>query len=325
MKKTTWIFAASVLGIAFISCNKGNSAFKHVKGGMEYKIISSGKGAPAAYGEVMKFHFIQKYKDSTIKQTYDQLPVYQPIDSMQLPKEYFDIFKQVRPGDSIITRILTDSVFKGGLGMMPKEFKKGEYMFTNFKVLSILKLDKMQEDRMAEMKKVMEADSIHAIGQKIKDDKELQDYFAGHNIKPVKTELGTYVDIQEKGGETVKEGQTMSVKYTGKLLDGTPFDSNVDSSFRHPEPYNVTIGRGGSIEGFEDGLKQFGKGGKGVIYIPSVLGYGTHGSGKIKPNSNLIFEVEILDVKDPAQPVMPPATDTAKKRLLKQLPLKKKN
>lgn len=169
----------------------------------------------------------------------------------------------------------------------------------------------------------MEADSIHAIGQKLKDDKALQDYFAGNNLKPIKTELGTYVDIQEKGGEPAKEGQVMSVKYTGKLLDGTTFDSNVDSAFHHTEPYNITIGRGGSIQGFEDGLKQFGKGGKGVIYIPSVLGYGTHGSGKIKPNSNLMFEIEVLDVKDgfqpPAQPVRP-SIDTVKK----QAPLKKK-
>lgn len=324
MKKTTWIFAVSILGTAFISCNKGNSAFKQVKGGMEYKIISTGNGKPAEYGDVMKFHFIQKYKDSTIKQTYDQLPAYQPIDSMQLPKEYFDIFKQVRPGDSIVTRILTDSVFKGGLGMMPKEFKKGEYLFTNFKVLQLMKPDKAQEDRMAEAKKIMEADSIHAISQKVTDDKTLQDYFAGHNLKPVKTELGTYVDIQEKGGDPVKEGQIMSVKYTGKLLDGTTFDSNVDSSFHHTEPYNLTIGRGGSIPGFEDGLKQFGKGGKGVIYIPSVLGYGTHGSGKIKPNSNLLFEIEVLDVKDGFQPPAKPAIDTVKKQPAKPSPLKKK-
>lgn len=307
MKKITWLVSGVALAFGLGSCSGGSGAYQKLANGMEYKIISNGKGTPIAYGEVMKFHFSQKYKDSTMKDTYSQPPQYQPVDSSQLPKEYYEVFKQVRTGDSVVTRILTDSVFKGGMAMMPKEFKKGEFLFTTFKIIGILKADSAQEDFTKEVQKFREQDSIHAIAQAVKDDQALQDYIAKNNIKATKTEQGTYVEVQEAGGEPGKDGQTMSVKYTGKLLDGTVFDSNVDTSFNHTEPYTLTLGAGGSIKGFDDGLKQLGKGAKGRLFIPSVLGYGTQGSGKIKPNSSLIFEIEVLDVKDAAGPQGPPA------------------
>ncbi len=310
MKKITWLGSAVALAFGLSSCSGGSGPYKKLANGMEYKIIGSGKGSPIAYGEVMKFHFAQKYKDSAMKDTYSQPPQYQPIDStgMQLPKEYYEVFKNVRIGDSVITRILTDSVFKGGMAMMPKEFKKGEYLITTFKILGILKADSAQADFAKEVQKFQEQDSIHAIAQKVKDDKILQDYIAKNNIKATKTEEGTYVEIQQAGGEPGKDGQSVSVKYTGKFLDGEAFDSNVDTSFHHTEPYTFTLGTGGSIKGFDDGLKLLGKGAKGRLFIPSVLGYGSQGSGKIKPNTNLMFEIEVLDVKDaPAPPQQLPA------------------
>ncbi len=312
MKKITWIASIAVLAFGLGSC--GSGTYKKTGSGMEYKIISNGKGDTIAYGEVMKFHFAQKYKDSVGKHTYGQPPQYQAIDSMRLPPEYYAIFKQVRKGDSIVTRILTDSIFKNGMSMMPPEFKKGEYMFTTFKVLDILNADSAQADFDREVQKFREQDSIHAIAQKVKDDKVLQDYIAANNIKATKTAEGTYVEIQQEGGEPAKDGQSVSVKYTGRFLDGEAFDSNVDSSFHHTEPFTLTIGAGGAIKGFDDGLRLLGKGAKGRLFIPSVLGYGSQGSGKIKPNTNLIFEIEVLDVKDaqaplpqlPAQPSVAP-------------------
>ncbi|MFT3702393.1 MAG: FKBP-type peptidyl-prolyl cis-trans isomerase [Agriterribacter sp.] len=332
MKKVTWFLGALAFGIALVSCNKQSGAYKKLKDGAEYKIIGSGNGKAAAYGDILKFHYAKKYKDSILSDTYSQPPVYQPIDSMQLPKEFYNMFKQARPGDSIVIRILTDSAYKTGIGMMPKEFKKGEYLFTVFKILDVLKPDKAQEDFGKERAKFIEQDSLHKIGQKIKDDKTLQDYFAKNNLHPTKTPLGAYIDIKEAGGTPGIDGQVISVMYRGKLLDGTVFDSNLDSTSRSHEPYIFPFGQHRSIPGFEDGLKMIGKGGKATIYIPSVLGYGSQGSGKIKPDQNLIFEVEVADLKDapkPQEPRVAPAPDTAKKlpiRPLKPLPpVKKKN
>lgn len=301
MKKIIWIVSVVTVGFGLVSCAGGGGVpYKKTASGMEYKIITNGKGDTIHYGDVMKFHFEQRYKDSVMKNTYTQPPQYQPVDSMQLPPEYFSIFRQVRKGDSLVTRILTDSVFKGGMGMMPPGFSKGEYLVTTFKILDILKADSAQEDFAREMKKFQEEDSIRSIAQKAKDDEVLQQYIKEHNINATKTEKGTYVEIEQPGGEPAKEGQRISVKYTGRFLDGEAFDSNVDSSFHHTEPFTLTIGAGGAIQGFDDGLRLMGKGAKGRLFIPSVLGYGSMGSGKIKPNTNLIFEIEVLDVTDPS-------------------------
>lgn len=312
MKRTIGLASSLLIAAALVSCGgSGSGAYTKMENGMEYKIISSGSGTPAAYGDVMKFYVTQRYKDSVMKDNYNQPPSYQPIDSMQLPKEYFEIFKQVKAGDSVVTRMLTDSVFKGGLAMMPKEFKKGEYLSTSIKVVDIIKADKAEEDFQGEVTKARARDSVNAIAQKVIDEKELQEYFAKNNLNPQKTEEGTYYEIQKAGGTPAKEGQIISVKYTGKLLDGTTFDSNVDSSFNHTEPFELPLGAGRAIKGFDDGLRQFGKGTVGRLFIPSTLAYGSQGQGKIKPNSNLIFEIEVLDVRDaqavpqPAKPVQP--------------------
>ncbi|MGN6494780.1 MAG: FKBP-type peptidyl-prolyl cis-trans isomerase [Agriterribacter sp.] len=308
MKKTTGYLSIIVLALGLAACGSGGSGtYKKMKDGAEYKIISDGKGQVAKYGDVMKFRMARMYKDSVLGgEQGPKPPQYQPIDTAELPKEFYEIFSKVRSGDSIVIRILTDSAFKNSIGMMPKEFKKGEYLLTTIKVVGIVAKDKAQADFEQEIKTFREQDSIRAIGQKVRDDEAIQAYLAKNNIKAQKTEAGTYYEIQQAGGEPAKEGQSISVKYTGTLLDGTVFDSNVDSSFNHTEPYTFTIGRGGSIKGFDDGLRNFGKGAKGRIFIPSVLGYGSQGQGKLKPNSNLIFQVEVLDVKDEAPaPTMP--------------------
>ncbi len=310
MKKTIGLVAIVFLS-GLYSC--GDSAYTRTKSGMEYKIISAGgKDSVAQYGDVMKIHITRKYKDSVSQQTYDKMPIYQALDSVQL-NEYFEIFSKLKKGDSAVARILTDSVFKEGMGMMPKEFRKGEYFVTTIKLMDIFKPEAVQADYAAEIKRLQEADSIQAITQKVVDDKALNDYFAKNNIKPEKTEKGTYYEIIKAGGEPAKEGQIISVKYTGKLLDGTTFDSNVDSSFNHTEPFDLTIGGGGAIPGFDDGLQKFGKGAIGRLFIPSVLAYGARGQNAIKPNSNLVFDIEVLDVRDSPHAQAPAVNPAAPK------------
>ncbi len=99
-------------------------------------------------------------------------------------------------------------------------------------------------------------------------------------------------DTQVGAGAEAKEGTTVSVYYTGKLKDGTVFDSNVGK-----QTLQFTIGAGQMIPGFEKGVLGMKMGGKRTITIPSALGYGPQGSGPIPPNSDLIFDIELVEVK----------------------------
>ncbi len=88
---------------------------------------------------------------------------------------------------------------------------------------------------------------------------------------------------------------------------GKKFDSNVDTSFGHAEPISLVIGSGQTIRGWEEGLQLFGKGGKGTLYIPSLMGYGPPGKPPVIPAyAPLVFDVEVKDVSaaPPPQPQM---------------------
>ena len=89
-------------------------------------------------------------------------------------------------------------------------------------------------------------------------------------------------------------GKTVSVLYTGKLLDGTVFDA---SSRRGNQPIDFTLGRGQVIQGWDEGIALMRKGEKSILLIPSALGYGAQGAGSIPPNAVLRFEVELVDVR----------------------------
>jgi FKBP-type peptidyl-prolyl cis-trans isomerase FkpA len=131
------------------------------------------------------------------------------------------------------------------------------------------------------------------------DDKMLTDYFAKNNIKATKTASGLYYVISKPGqGSNVKAGQNATVNYTGKLLDGSMFDSNVDPSKGHVQPFSFNVGMGQVIKGWDEGLQLMNKGSKGTLYIPSRLAYGERAMGNVIPaNSILIFDVEVVSIQ----------------------------
>ena len=99
--------------------------------------------------------------------------------------------------------------------------------------------------------------------------------------------------LQEGSGAEAKEGDNISVNYTGVLENGEKFDSNLDRS----EPFQFTLGIGQVIKGWDEGIVGMKMGEKRKLIIPSELGYGTEGvSGRIPPNATLIFEVELLKI-----------------------------
>jgi len=105
-----------------------------------------------------------------------------------------------------------------------------------------------------------------------------------------------YVDVVVGDGPTPQLGQTLTVHYTGTLTNGKKFDS----SFDHPgaEPYKFRVGRGEVIKGWDEAFMTMRQGGKRKLIIPPNLGYGVRGNPPdIPPNSTLLFDVELLDIK----------------------------
>ncbi|MDO8474501.1 MAG: FKBP-type peptidyl-prolyl cis-trans isomerase [bacterium] len=100
-------------------------------------------------------------------------------------------------------------------------------------------------------------------------------------------------DIVVGTGAQAQTGNTVSVHYTGTLLNGTKFDSSLDRG----TPFSFTLGQNSVIAGWEQGVLGMKIGGKRKLIIPPSLAYGPRATGPIPANSTLVFEVELLNVK----------------------------
>ncbi len=95
-------------------------------------------------------------------------------------------------------------------------------------------------------------------------------------------------------GAEVKAGDTVVIHYTGTLENGQKFDSSVDRN----QPFETKIGTGQVIKGWDEGVIGMKVGGKRRLTVPPELGYGKQGvQGAIPPNSTLIFDLELLQIK----------------------------
>jgi peptidylprolyl isomerase len=99
-------------------------------------------------------------------------------------------------------------------------------------------------------------------------------------------------------GTIAKTGDTVAMNYTGRLADGTVFDSNVDPKFGHVQPFVFTLGAGQVIPGWDKGIVGMTVGEKKTLVIPPADGYGASGMPPtIPPNATLTFDVQLLAIK----------------------------
>lgn len=281
--------------------------YKKTKSGLVYKIFSDKKGPVAKKGQIIKFHVTQKVRDSVMYESYTSAPTYMMVDSTGPVYRPEEIFAMVRKGDSVVIVMLGDSINKK-FGLPPYMKKEDKLTFT-FKILEVFPDEQaFNADRMKEM------DS-----QKAVQDKIFADYVAKkQNLQ--KTQLGTYVEIKTPGdGPQCDSGKLVSIRYTGKLM---PSEKEFESNMNNPNapPVDFLVGNDNIIRGWHDGIPLLKKGGKATLYIPGELAYGPQPPQipGAKPYQPMIFDIEVIDVKDAPkgrqQPFSPPIDTTQGQR-----------
>jgi peptidylprolyl isomerase len=201
-------------------------------------------------------------------------------------------------GDSASFIVNTDSTFKYMFMQptLPAEFNSTDVMRFEIKVVDFMP-EKVYAQNFANDVKNRNAVRITQLQndhpeETAKAAKELAEYLANNKIEAVPTESGLYYVVTEPGnGEKPEVGKPVTMHYTGKLLNGTVFDSSVERN----QPFQFVLGVGQVIPGWDEGVQLMSKGEKGLLYIPYYLAYGERDMGDIPPFSNLIFEVELID------------------------------
>ena len=123
----------------------------------------------------------------------------------------------------------------------------------------------------------------------VENEKEITDYIAKNKLTATRTASGLYYIINEPGtGAQPTATSNVTVAYRGYFTNGTIFDQS--------NAQGISFGLNQVIQGWTEGIPFFKEGGKGALLIPSHLGYGSSGSGKIPGGSVLIFDINLLKV-----------------------------
>lgn len=298
MRTTTTLLLAIVL---LASCNQ----YQKTPSGLSYKITKGGSNEKLKQGQFVKFNVEYKIppKDSILNSSYGHIPAYLVVDTARINKHSFlEIITKCAVGDKVEFAMSVDTLKKLGMVEYNNVFRAKDMIKGR---LEFLKTFATQAEAQADLTKEQEA-------EKAKELKDLQAYTAKQGVKTQTLASGVLVEVTNAGDvQKADSGKQVQILYKGSFVGGKVFDSNMDKNGPNNQPLTVVVGTNGVIKGMDDGLRLFGKGGKGKIFIPAMLGYGQNGyPPTIPPYSNLVFEIEILDLTTPAPKPAAPAGPT---------------
>ena len=285
IKSTLKLVAAIVL---FASCNQ----YEKAPSGMPYKIThGSGNEKMLQQGDYVKLNieYKLKTKDSILSSTYGVIPVYFPIDTTRLGKYTFtEVILKCRKGDKIEFSLNVDTLVKMGAIQLNNVFKANDIILGKAEIVNVFNNTALVD---ADYKKEQDV-------EKTKEIAAIKAYLAKNKITAVQSPEGVFVAVKEAGDASnkVDSGTVASVFYKGYTFKGEVFDTNVNAKDSVLKPYDVKIGSGSVIPGWDIGLRYFAKGARGSLYIPAMLAYGPQANGAIKAYENLAFDIEVRDV-----------------------------
>lgn len=288
-------------------------AYKRLNKAVEYSFIVNKPTSPQPKeGDVIKLNMVTVANNRFIYNSFQAnkgKPVEFSVNKSGFQGDVIDAIVLMSPGDSLICLVDADAIYKNTKNKRPDFIKSGDKIQYFIKLISIKTKEQQQKEQQAafqkQMKEMQAKAEKEAAKNAIQEEKSLNAYFTKNNLKPTKTASGLYYIITEKTeAELPKTGDTVNMNYTGQLLDGTKFDSNTDTTFKHVAPFEFPLGAGRVIKGWDEGVALLPIGSKATFYIPSRLAYGaqaTPGSPAnpkgIPANSPLIFDVQLLSLK----------------------------
>ncbi|WP_462266970.1 FKBP-type peptidyl-prolyl cis-trans isomerase [Mucilaginibacter sp.] len=314
MNKKLMLLAVAAAGLA--SCNSG---FKKGEGGLLYSIHTDKPGQTVKEGDFISLNLIAKNDaDSVLFSTYDAgKPVPAMMPKPQMKGDVYAGIKMLSEGDSATIKVAADSVFKKGQPKPPGF--KGKYIVYEVKVDKVIpKGNQTDAVFQARVQDYFKAQS-QAMGKM--EPGKIKKYIDDNKLKVTTTADGLMYQITQQGsGANIMPGDTAVVNYTGKLTNGTVFDTSIKEvaqknkkldPMRRYEPIHIPVGVKAVIPGWDEGLLLLSKGSKATFVIPSKLAYGEQGLGPVPPHAPIAFDVELVDIIHPNPNAPKPAAPAA--------------
>ena len=291
MKKTISSIVLAILAMAcvfnFTSCSKYKGFKQDKETGIYYKFYTENKDSlQPNTGDAVLVMCELALVDSILE---PMAPLQVLMQESKYKGDIFDALRMMHLGDSAVFILDADTFYQYYMQGLTKDFDQKD-LYVTFKLQELMPKEEVE----AYMKAMEEQYNAYVEQGRAEEASLLQEYITKNKIKVAPTESGLYF-IPKKAGKGAKAvvGQRVFVHYTGKLLDGTEFDSSV----KRGEPIDFILGQGQVIPGWDEGISMMREGDKAVLLIPSKLAYGENGSRPvIPPFATLIFDVELVKV-----------------------------
>ena len=204
------------------------------------------------------------------------------------------VYRMLGKGDSVTFTVKVSTIYHDTwLKPVPKGLNPDMDVDYFISVTDVLDEQGLELFQKAQTVKLEQLKLRHQIDQFGRDTVLIDDYLKKKSIQAEKTESGIRYTIQNEGkGKKIERGTVVLVRYTGYLIDGKIFDSNLDKK----DPFQVVVGSGQVISGWDEILKLMTLGSKYTVYLPSLFGYGDRNLPGIPADSVLVFEIEVVKI-----------------------------
>ncbi|MDR0438425.1 MAG: FKBP-type peptidyl-prolyl cis-trans isomerase [Bacteroidales bacterium] len=291
MKKAVITVLAMIFGIS-VCMAQNLDGFTQTKTGLHYKFHIKTDNPRAQLGDIIIAE-IWAYLDDELE--YANIggpePMFQVMES-QHPGDLMEALQMIGKGDSVTFVFNMDTLRKYN---PPGSLDGIKSVFYTIKVEDVYTED--------EFWKKMEEDQIRGEAEEAT---KLKAFISEQGITVEPNDDGVFVIITTEGdGRPISRGETITINYVGRFLDGTIFDTSLEDiakehdiykSDRSYEPLSFQVGAGRIIPGMDYAVLGMKTGTKATLIIPSNMAYGSRAQGTIPAFSTLIFDIEIVDV-----------------------------
>ncbi len=282
--------------------------FQKYPSGLEYKTITKGSGTyEAKPGDVASLHISFAVSDSTLidsRKMNNNMPIDQPLNKPGFEGDVFEGILNMKKGEHTEFRLAAKDLFARTNQPMPEWIKPEAFAVWHVEMVDVKNKEQMDKDAAEKMAKQTAIDDglilSHLKSKGISVKALPKSGIVKANPKVAyKDASGLYYIVTKVGtGAVGADDKSVSVNYTGSLLDGKVFDSNVDPKFNHVQPIDFIVGKGQMIKGWDKMLPKMKTGDKVIAILPSALAYGPQARPPhIPANGILQFEMELLSVK----------------------------